>query len=74
MLYCVNLETAIREHHLYPQISIRVNQLMADEKPDKNDLTRQVEFDACRKDLQLSRMALAETETENKHLQKRLQE
>ena len=73
MLYCVNLETAIREHHLYPQISIRVNQLMANEKPG-NDLTMQVEFDACREDLQLSRMALAETETENKHLQKRLQE
>lgn len=69
--YCMHLETAIREQNLFPAITLRVNELMGDRPVDRSgkpDFNMQIELDAVRRDLEITKMTLTETETENKNL------
>lgn len=59
-MYCMHLETAIREHNIFPQVTFRVNELLASgdtvNRSVHADLKQQVEFDNLRKDLEVARL------------------
>jgi hypothetical protein len=64
----MHLETAIREHNIFPQITSRVNELLTSSDPknrsSSSDLKFQVEFDNLRRDLEVARLQAKEYETE----------
>ena len=60
--YCHHLETAIREHNIFPQITSRVNQLLASGEPlsrsAQDEAKLKIEFDSLRRDLEVAKLQL----------------
>jgi len=65
----MHLETAIREHNIFPQVTSRVHELLASSDPinwpSPGDLKFQVDFDNLRRDYEVACLQSKEYETEN---------